>query len=174
MYTRSHSNENEQSFRRGEYSIPANYRGNAFSADEIPNLENYINKPPESTDFTEENINSQKDKYQELNTSQQISPHNYEHIKTTDLPYREEKEETECSSCNVECKNCENKSKRKDNNSEKGLLGSLLSRFNRGFSIDDWLLIGLVILLLEGGSDDDESHRGEIIAALAFLFLSGF
>lgn len=37
MYMRNYGdNDGMQSFRRGEYTIPANYKGNAFSADEPP------------------------------------------------------------------------------------------------------------------------------------------
>ena len=37
MYRQNAGDSGEQmTFRRGEYNIPANYRGNAFTADEIP------------------------------------------------------------------------------------------------------------------------------------------
>lgn len=39
MYTRSYQSDDGRSFRRGEYNIPANYKGNAFMADEVPHID---------------------------------------------------------------------------------------------------------------------------------------
>ena len=39
VYARTYNDDNsQQSFRIGEYNIPANYCGNAFTKDEIPNV----------------------------------------------------------------------------------------------------------------------------------------
>lgn len=53
---------------------------------------------------------------------------------------------------------------------ERGLLSDLLSRFSRKFELDDILLIGLIILLLQNDCD----VRDETVILLALLLLSGF
>ncbi len=53
MYARSYDEGEVQSFRRGEYNIPANYRGNAFTADEPPIIEA---EPPKSAANETQNI----------------------------------------------------------------------------------------------------------------------
>ena len=53
---------------------------------------------------------------------------------------------------------------------EKGLLSGLFSRLSRGFELDDILLIGLIILLLQS----DCENRDETVILLALLLLVGF
>ncbi len=51
-----------------------------------------------------------------------------------------------------------------------GLLSGILGRFSRGFELDDILLIGLIILLLQNDCD----RRDETVILLALLLLGGF
>ncbi len=53
---------------------------------------------------------------------------------------------------------------------ERGLLSGLFSRLSRGFELDDILLIGLIILLLQS----DCENRDETVILLALLLLVGF
>ncbi len=53
---------------------------------------------------------------------------------------------------------------------ENGLLSGLFSRLSRGFELDDILLIGLIILLLQS----DCESRDETVILLALLLLVGF
>ncbi len=55
-----------------------------------------------------------------------------------------------------------------------GLLRSLISRFERGFALDDLILIALILLILQSGSNDTKIGKDETLLILGFLFLSGF
>ena len=125
-------NGDMQSFRRGEYSIPANYRGNAFTLDEVPTVSH-----------TEESEQC------EAPTPQIIQS----------APPKELSE----ARCADVCVNVPPKR-------EGGLISDLLSRFTRGFELDDLLLIGLIILLLQNDCD----RRDETVILLALLLLCGF
>ena len=118
-----------QSFEMGGYSIPANYRGNAFTLDE----------PPTPTN---------------------------------------ESECEECHTCEIEAAppkclseaQCKDDCKRGSDKKDGGLLSGILGRFSRGFELDDILLIGLIVLLLQS----DCERRDETVILLALLLLGGF
>ncbi len=54
VYARTYNDDNEkQSFRIGEYNIPANYCGNAFTKDEIPDIDKCEACEADASDITE-------------------------------------------------------------------------------------------------------------------------
>ena len=55
-----------------------------------------------------------------------------------------------------------------------GLLRSIISRFERGFELDDLILIALILLILQSGNGDSKIGKDETLLILGFLFLSGF
>ncbi len=170
MYARNYGDDGRmQSFKRGEYSIPANYAGNAFTADEIPDFKNTPDGIGESEIIPEA-----------------ASPVNTELKEEEAQVFTIPKEEKKIvppvqpcmqgGRCPVEHHEC-HESCINHHESEKprrGIFHDLLTRFERGFELDDLLLIGLIILLLNSGKDDCDGSRDEIIILLAFLLISGF
>ena len=116
-----------QSFERGGYSIPANYRGNAFTLDEPPTL-------------------SDTPECEECCTEIEAAP-------------------PKCLSEAQRENGCE-----KTPDRQRGLLSGIFDRFSRGFELDDILLIGLIVLLLQ----NDCERRDETVILLALLLLGGF
>ena len=57
---------------------------------------------------------------------------------------------------------------------KESLFRTLLSRFERGFEFDDLILLGLILLILQGENDCNKNSKDEIILILGFLFLAGF
>lgn len=53
---------------------------------------------------------------------------------------------------------------------EPGLLSGIFTRLSRGFELDDILLIGLILLLLQGECE----RRDETVILLALLLIVGF
>ncbi|MBQ8248824.1 MAG: hypothetical protein IJY93_02940 [Clostridia bacterium] len=163
MYARKYGDDNtQQSFRRGEYTIPANYAGNAFTADEIPDLSYTKSEAPpdEAAKNTCDVICEEKNEI-------------------TDAPQPLCCEDAMCQKepCKQNCPCLKESEQCTDANKEeprRGIFRDLLGRFDRGFELDDLLLIGLIILLLNSDKDECESSRDEIIILLAFLLLSGF
>ncbi len=123
-------NNNAQSFERDGYSIPANYRGNAFTLDEPP----YEGEPTEYTSCSEST-------YKEAAPPKCIPEARHQ------------------SSCD-----------KVPQKHGSGLLSGIFDRFSRGFELDDILLIGLIILLLQ----NDCERRDETVILLALLLLGGF
>ena len=58
----------------------------------------------------------------------------------------------------------------KEHVKQSGLLSGILGRFSRGFELDDIILIGLIVLLLQ----NDCERRDETVILLALLLLGGF
>lgn len=54
-----------------------------------------------------------------------------------------------------------------------GLFSGILSRFDKGFELDDLLIIGLILLLLNGDKSGCAENRDEVIIILALLLLGG-
>ena len=124
------TNNSPQSFERDGYSIPANYRGNAFTLDEVPCEEEYCEQPT----------------FSECSYKETALP---EHIPEA----RHQKD-------------CDKVPKKHGG----GLLSGIFDRFSRKFELDDILLVGLIILLLQNDCD----RRDETVILLALLLLSGF
>lgn len=144
-----------QSFRRGEYNIPANYRGNAFTADEPPIITDTPQSEPERARETRQ---SEEETTEQLRVGEQA-------------PFAL----AEAEECGREEKHTERRDEKKESKEPKeGILRSILSHFERGFEFEDLLLLGLIFLLLQGGGKDDTKNRDEMILILAFLFLCGF
>ncbi len=145
MYARNYSEtENKQSFNRGEYTIPADYRGNAFTADEVPNADDSYDIPcMETVPMCERCKNAAPE-----DTCQK------------------EKNITSCPTQTTECTSDEGEER-------KGLFGKILSRFDRGFELDDLLIIGLILILLNGDKSKCPEKRDEIVILLALLLLGG-
>ncbi len=169
MYARNYGDDSGmQSFKRGEYSIPANYSGNAFTADEIPDLKNIQaeiseNEPISKADFPV--ITEQKEENPTFGIPTEKNYH--PPLETPCMRgYQCPTEHHEHGEC---CVNQQESEKPR-----KGIIRDLLTRFERGFELDDLLLIGLIILLLNSGTDDCDGSRDEIIILLAFLLISGF
>ena len=155
MYARSYGDEeNIQTFRRGQYSIPANYAGNAFTADEEPDIRENSSENTAADNTGPESV---------INPCETCGA---EPLKREPLP------ETVCPcAAQPHEKHAECDTREKE---RSGLLGGILSRFERGFELDDWLLIGLIILLVNGDKKGCDDSRGEIIILLALLLLLGF
>ncbi len=164
MYARKYSDDNkQQSFRRGEYTIPANYAGNAFTADEIPDIDCTIAELPQDEAAKNTCNIICEEKSENTIAEQQIcceNAANQTEYCTQNCPCAKEK--AECT---------ENG---KEEEPRRGIFRDLLGRFDRGFELDDLLLIGLIILLLNSDKDECEGSRDEIIILLALLLLSGF
>lgn len=137
MYARNYGDENDvQSFSHSEYNIPDNYRGNAFSADELPFITDTGDKPSDKS---------------EQNTQPAAC---------------------QCPLIKEEDKSCgEGEKCHKEEPKRKGLLGGILSRFDNGFALDDLLIIGLILILLNGDRDGCPENRDEVIILLALLLL---
>ncbi len=156
MYARKYGDDNgQQSFRRGEYTIPANYSGNAFTADEIPDLSYTGNNQESDSPFPHE--------------AQNEIPVSAAEVCCDNVGSQAESCRQNCpyTMGNEQCHHAAEEPRR-------GIFRDLLARFDRGFELDDLLLIGLIILLLNSGKDECESSRDEIIILLAFLLISGF
>lgn len=180
MYARNYGEgEKIQSFRRGEYSIPANYAGNAFTADEPPDLRKNTReasgKNMISDEMPEKHTPSGIEAETEIqhasagkNCTADECPQTACKIDCPHCKKEEPKHEYDCSHAQITCLDDQRE------NSRGGILRDLLSRFERGFELDDWLLIGLILLLLHSDKNECDSSRDEIIIILAFLLLSGF
>ncbi len=118
---------NMQSFEMGGYSIPANYRGNAFTLDEPP-----TDTCPAGCESAATEIEAAPPKC-----------------------LSEAQRESECE---------------RSHSKQNGILSGILGRFSRGFELDDILLIGLIVLLLQ----NDCERRDETVILLALLLLGGF
>ena len=169
MYARNYGDDDRmQSFKRGEYSIPANYAGNAFTADEIPDLKNTPGEIHVNECIPE--IASSMNDEQKEETPNFTFPTNEKEVPSPaqpcirSCPYSTEYRE--CHESHI--------SPHEPEKPRKGIFHDLLTRLERGFELDDLLLIGLIILLLNSGKDDCDSSRDEIIILLAFLLISGF
>lgn len=123
-------NDSAQSFERDGYSIPANYRGNAFTLDEPPCEEELA-----------------------------------EHPNCSECSYKD----AAPPKCIPEVRH-QNHSDKVPQKHGGGLLSGIFDRFSRGFELDDILLIGLIILLLQ----NDCERRDETVILLALLLLGGF
>lgn len=121
--------ENMQTFERGGVVVPANYKGNAFTLDEVP--------CEAQSDECEACIND----LPEIQATPPRCP-------------SEAKCQSECTPPKT----------------GRGLLSGIFDRFSRGFELDDILLIGLIILLLQNDCD----RRDETVILLALLLLGGF
>ncbi len=146
IYARNYGSGNSQDFSRGEYNIPANYVGTAFTTDKTssqsPEEAVHYEYAPKDSELLKESISESKAESDHL-------------------------EEALCAGLQ--------KSHPKESGAPKeSLLRSLLSRFERGFEFDDLLLLGLIFLLLQGGSGDRGKNKDEMVLILAFLFLTGF
>ncbi len=145
MYARNYSGENaQQSFTRGEYNIPANYHGNAFTADEVPCInekEPIHENPPCSDSQTENECQSDQGGGCLLDVE------------------------------NQPCTKCQSSKCNHEEKERKGLLGGLLSRFDKGFELDDLLIIGLILILMNGDKKGCAENRDEVIILLALLLL---
>ena len=119
-----------QRFERDGYSIPANYRGNAFTLDEPPCEE-------ESAEYQDCSECTYKD----------AAPPKF-------IPEARHKDYSD----------------KVPQKHGSGLLSGIFDRFSRGFELDDILLIGLIILLLQ----NDCERRDETVILLALLLLGGF
>lgn len=180
MYARNYGEgEKMQSFRRGEYSIPANYAGNAFTADEPPDLRKNIREAPAKNMRSDEmpeklsysGIQEETEIQNTTPAKECISDGCSQTSCNTDCPHctkDEKKHEHGCANTQITC--CDDQKE----SSRGGILRDLLSRFERGFELDDWLLIGLILLLLHSDKNECDNSRDEIIIILAFLLLSGF
>lgn len=137
MYARNYGDENDmQSISHSEYNIPDNYRGTAFSADELPFITDAEYKPSDKSD---------------------------QHTQPAACP---------CPFIKEEDKSCgEAEKSHKDKPKHKGILGGILSRFDNGFALDDLLIIGLILILLNGDRDGCPENRDEVIILLALLLL---
>lgn len=123
-------NNSTQSFERDGYSIPANYRGNAFTLDEPP-CEDECRDQPTCSECS----------YKEAAPPEYIPEARHQ-------------------------KDCDKVPQKHGG----GLLSGIFDRFSRGFELDDILLIGLIILLLQNDCD----RRDETVILLALLLLGGF
>ncbi len=148
MYARNYSeNEKPQTFRRGDYNIPANYHGNVFTADEAPNA-----------DATED-----------VEVCCRTEVRESELCRCDDCPKEKIIESYPLESCPQEI----NDSKPCETERKKGLFSGILSRFDKGFELDDLLIIGLILILLNGDKSKCPENRDEIIILLALLLLGG-
>lgn len=142
MYARNYSDtENKQSFNRGDYTIPADYRGNAFTADEVPKVDTSCHIACEETAPICE-ICGNTDTGDTCEIENSIAP----------------------ASKSPDCPNDKGEGR-------KGLFGKILSKFDRGFELDDLLIIGLIVILLNGDKSKCPENRDEIIILLALLLL---
>ena len=168
MYARKYGDDNkQQSFSRGEYTIPANYAGNAFTADEIPDL-GYA----KSEKQVSEDIENNPEASTPIHCSEKDEIHAEFHQPCSEYAMCQTepcKQNSPCAKENAQCGNAY-----KQEEPRRGIFRDLLARFDRGFELDDLLLIGLIILLLNSDKNECESSRDEIIILLAFLLLSGF
>lgn len=147
MYARKYQeNEPVPPFHKGEYNIPANYHGNLFSLD--GDLQKDIPDDPNKSC---------------LKSVPEAVPQKCEdsQIDAGVIPCPTESEPSAESD-----RHCESEGK-------KGLLGRILSRFDKGFSLDDLLIIGLILILLNGDKSKCPENRDEIIILLALLLLGG-
>lgn len=147
IYARNYGSGNSKGFSHGEYNIPANYVGTAFTADEASSL------------GTVEEAAS----YEYVPKDSEIAEKVISEAKPESGPTKE-----------ALCVGFQKADHKESGAPKESLLRSLLSRFERGFEFDDLLLLGLILLLLQSGSGDRGKNKDEMVLILAFLFLTGF
>lgn len=148
MYARNYQeNETVQPFRKGEYNVPANYHGSVFSVDESPC----------------------KDTHEDSNKGCPISAPEPELHRCEDC-----KRDKSVVPCPLESDHGETSNETPcESERKKGIFSGILSRFDKGFELDDLLIIGLVLILLNGDKAKCPENRDEIIILLALLLLGG-